>query len=77
MNELVNAPSGVEATLLHDGGAEYSLTPGASGCWITVDSLSVSLRRDGERLVVEVFPLHQENQSAIATLEAENQRGFD
>lgn len=47
MSQLDIQPTGVEAALLHDGGAEYFLSSAADGCWIMVDSLSVRLIRDG------------------------------
>lgn len=44
-----------DEALFQEGENEYSLRDGATGCWITVASLSVSLRREEGRLVVLVF----------------------
>lgn len=65
-----------ERALLQDGGNEFSLAVGAASCWITVDSLSVHLSREQGRLVVQVFPLLEEDKDAIARMEVENSTPF-
>lgn len=61
----------LDAALIQDSESDYTLAPECLSCWITVDSLSVYLKRDGDYLVVEVFPLHQEDEAAIASIEVE------
>ena len=39
---------------------DYVLEPGANGVWITVDDLSVWVRRMDGGVSVEVYPLHDE-----------------
>lgn len=61
----------LEAALISGGASDYTLAPEWLSCWITVDSLSVYVKRDGDSLIIQVFPLHQENQAAIASVEVE------
>lgn len=61
----------LEAALIQDSESDYTLAPKCLSCWITVDSLSVYLKRDGDYLIVEVFPVHQEDEAAIASIEVE------
>lgn len=69
-------PVPVEAVLLQENEAEFSLSSRVAGCWITVDSLAVRLWRDEGRLLVQVFPLHHEDETAIAQLDVVNPTPF-
>ena len=46
-------------------GNEYTLNDGA--CWITVNNLSVLIKRTGEGVVIDVYPLNDEMSNAIAS----------
>lgn len=50
---------------------DYTLNEGYDSCWITVDNVSVYIRRTDEGdVIVELLPLHDEEGQMIDTAEA-------
>lgn len=45
---------------------EYSLKPTHSFVWITVDNISVYLRRHDDNVSVDLYPVGQENSDSLA-----------
>lgn len=54
--------------LIHEEENDYVFDPKAAcrGVWITVDSLSVYIKRDDEGVGVAIYRLHHEAEDAIA-----------
>lgn len=48
-------------------GEGYTLAPRAQGAWITVDTLSVNVKRTDEGVVVDLYPLDDEDGTALAS----------
>ncbi len=58
------------AALIQDSESDYTLAPGWLSCWITVDGLSVYVKREEGLVVVEIYPLDRENEPAITSFGA-------
>lgn len=61
INARINE-DGIAGNLPED---DYVLTDGAA--WFTVGELSVRIRTDGDRVHVDIYPLHREAEPAMAT----------
>ena len=42
--------------LEHNGDSDYTLKPGETSVWITVDNISVYVRRTDEGVIVDLYP---------------------
>jgi hypothetical protein len=46
---------------------EYVLRPEHSSCWITIQNISVHVQRTDEGVCIDLYPLNQETDEAIAS----------
>lgn len=46
---------------------EYVLDPSHASCWITIQNISVYVRRTDEGVCVDLYPLNQETDEAIGS----------
>ena len=55
-----------------DSNTDYTLREDATSCWITVDDISVYIRRVAGGVRVELFPVSKEDGPPVAYCEAIN-----
>lgn len=48
-----------------DQGTDFILEEDATSCWITIDNISVYVRRTDEGVAVDLYPLGQEMEDAL------------
>ena len=53
--------------LICDGESDYILREEATSCWVTVGNISVYIIRTDEGVVVDLYPLDDENNSSLAS----------
>jgi hypothetical protein len=49
-----------------EGDTDYELNEDFKSCWITVNNISVYIRRTDEGVAVELFPVHNEDKPPLA-----------
>ena len=71
-NAPVLRPTEEDPDALTGAGADYVLHQDATSVWVTVDGLSVYIRRsrhaDGAGVVIDVLPLNDETGDSLGTL---------
>lgn len=70
MHQVTKQPVFDSAALIQDSQHEYTLAPEWLSCWITVNGLSVYVKREEGLVVVEIYPLDRENEVAITSIGA-------
>lgn len=53
--------------LIHDEENDYTLPLEEDACWITVNNLSVYIKRTDEGVVIDIYELNDENNEPIAS----------
>ncbi len=48
-------------------GTEYLVNPGHSSVWITIDNISVYLRRHDWGVCIDLYPIKQEDTDSLAS----------